>query len=254
MATKLTLKQERFIASFLRSGNASAAYRDAYDCSKMKEATIGNAAHKLLAHTEIKAKVENYRKTAAADVLMEARDVLRNWVTIVTADRRELITHRRCCCRHCWGTSHKYQWIDEPEFMSELMRTIDWNAGATTKNKRVEKPLPDASGGVGFKRNRKPHPECPKCNGEGYSETFVPDFSDLSPAAQLLYAGIKQTKEGIEVKMMDKDSALTNLAKALGVLKDGVVINNGPTINGDVVPVDANEAAKFYRDFMGKNK
>ena len=43
------------------------------------------------------------------------------------------------------------------------------------------------------------------------------DTRSLSPAAISLYAGAKQTKEGIEVKMHDKGAALEKVFKHLGL-------------------------------------
>lgn len=256
MAKNLTLKQEAFVKAYLETGNASEAYRRAYDVAKMKESTIRRQASTMMAHPVISERVKNYRKDAAEDVLIGQRDILRNWLTILTADRRELMTHRRLCCRHCYGVDGKFQWRDEDEYNLACAEVIDHNAGCTTRNRRKRKDLPSDSGGYGFKRTRAPNKECKKCEGEGHPETFVQDFANLSPAAQLLYTGMKVTKEGIEIKMMDKDRALDNLAKALGVLKpEGVTINNlGPTVQAAEVPSDPNDAAKFYRDFMGKDK
>ena len=47
---KLTLKQERFVHSYIETGNASEAYRRAYNCENMKPETIKRNAHALLAN------------------------------------------------------------------------------------------------------------------------------------------------------------------------------------------------------------
>lgn len=49
----LTPKQEKFCLEYLKDGNASRAYRVAYDTSKMKEASINVNASKLLKDTKI---------------------------------------------------------------------------------------------------------------------------------------------------------------------------------------------------------
>ena len=58
---KLTIKQEKFCLEYVIDGNASRAYREAYDAANMKEATISNSAYKLLQNDEIKAKIEQLR-------------------------------------------------------------------------------------------------------------------------------------------------------------------------------------------------
>ena len=46
---------------------------------------------------------------------------------------------------------------------------------------------------------------------------FPKDTRHLSEGARRLYAGIKVTKDGIEIKMRDQDAALVNIAKHLGM-------------------------------------
>jgi phage terminase small subunit len=47
---------------------------------------------------------------------------------------------------------------------------------------------------------------------------FVADTLDVSPQARKLFAGVKQTKNGIEVMMRSQDVARDNIAKSLGML------------------------------------
>jgi hypothetical protein len=67
---KLTIKQEKFCLEYVIDGNASRAYREAYDAANMKEATISNSAYKLLQNDEIKAKIEQLRtETTKSSIL-----------------------------------------------------------------------------------------------------------------------------------------------------------------------------------------
>jgi phage terminase small subunit len=54
---KLTTKQERFCKSFIETGNASEAYRQSYDCQKMKGPTINRNAVALLDNSKIATRV-----------------------------------------------------------------------------------------------------------------------------------------------------------------------------------------------------
>jgi hypothetical protein len=56
-----------------------------------------------------------------------------------------------------------------------------------------------------------------ECFGKGLGRTYVNDTRKLSPAAAALYAGIKQTKDGIEVKMHSKLDAMERLCRHLGL-------------------------------------
>jgi phage terminase small subunit len=54
---KLTTKQEKFCKTFIETGNASEAYRQSYDCQKMKGPTINRNAVALLDNTKITTRV-----------------------------------------------------------------------------------------------------------------------------------------------------------------------------------------------------
>ncbi len=49
----LTPKQEKFCLAYLETGNASEAYRRAYNAAKMKAATVNRNAKALLDNTKI---------------------------------------------------------------------------------------------------------------------------------------------------------------------------------------------------------
>jgi phage terminase small subunit len=54
---KLTTKQEKFCKTFIETGNASEAYRQSYDCQKMKGPSINRNAVALLDNTKITTRV-----------------------------------------------------------------------------------------------------------------------------------------------------------------------------------------------------
>lgn len=61
MARTLTIKQEKFCNKYLECGNASEAYRYAYDCSKMNPATVHRKAAELLNNGKITARLDELR-------------------------------------------------------------------------------------------------------------------------------------------------------------------------------------------------
>lgn len=65
--------------------------------------------------------------------------------------------------------------------------------------------------------NRDPAAGCHKCNGDGVPQVIVKDTRKLSPQAKALYAGIKVTKDGLEVKMHSKLDALEKVFRHLGL-------------------------------------
>lgn len=71
-----------------------------------------------------------------------------------------------------------------------------------------------------YDSEREPNPACSACLGQGVGSVHVKDTRKLSRAARRLYAGVKKTKDGIEVKMQDQGAALANVAKHLGMFVD----------------------------------
>lgn len=71
----LTGKQDKFVAEYLSNGrNATAAYRVAYNCENMADATIWAHASRLLKHDKVKARIAEANSIAAEnqDVTVES--------------------------------------------------------------------------------------------------------------------------------------------------------------------------------------
>ena len=62
--SSLTPKQEKFCLVYLETGNASEAYRQAYDAKDMQDSTINRKAKDLLYNGKITARVQELRKPA----------------------------------------------------------------------------------------------------------------------------------------------------------------------------------------------
>ena len=89
--SKITIKQEKFCLEYLKDGNASRAYREAYNASKMKEASINVNASKLLKDTKIALRLKELRKetTTKAILSIEARkEILSNIAQNVAFDKK----------------------------------------------------------------------------------------------------------------------------------------------------------------------
>lgn len=208
---KLTAKQQRFVDEYLIDLNGAAAARRAGYSVK----TARQQADENLSKPDILAAIQ-----AAQDALSERTQitqemVLRRWWDIATADPNELIQYRRTNCRHCHGLDFAYQWLDEAEFEQAL------KAASMVEN-ADPRTFPTDEGGYGYSRKADPKPDCPKCGGEGREDVFAHDTRHLLGAARLLYAGVKITKDGLEIKLKDQDKALENVARHLGMFKDKV--------------------------------
>jgi phage terminase small subunit len=58
MTDKLTPKQERFCHAYIETGNASEAYRQAYDAENAKETTVNRSAAQMFENPKITARLQ----------------------------------------------------------------------------------------------------------------------------------------------------------------------------------------------------
>jgi len=66
--SNLTPKQEAFVRAYLSNGgNASAAYREAYDCAGSADSTVARNAHGVLRSTKVAARIEGARQAVQAE-------------------------------------------------------------------------------------------------------------------------------------------------------------------------------------------
>jgi len=80
----LTIKQEKFAQKYIELGNASEAYRQAYDCKKMKQSTIQRNAKKLLKDNPITTHIEKLQEEHK-----ERHNITVDTVTIMFLEDRE---------------------------------------------------------------------------------------------------------------------------------------------------------------------
>lgn len=204
----LTPKQQRFVDEYLVDLNATqAAIRAGYSPGTAKQIAYENLSkpYLQLAIAEGR-KAQQERTQISADALLTQA-----WM-IATADHRELSEVRVACCRHCWGEGFKYQ-RTVAEFNKDQLRHLnDQRIGKTHKEDEF-----DEKGGIGYDPLKPPHPGCTECRGDGYARDVIKDTRYLSPAAVQLYAGVKRTKDGIQVLTHSKEAFAEKLWKHLGL-------------------------------------
>ena len=92
-ARRLTEKQEKFCQFYLDTdGNASEAYRMAYDASKMQPNSVWNAASLMLDNPKVAQRISEIRAERAEASRVERGKVERVLMDIVTADLNDLYT------------------------------------------------------------------------------------------------------------------------------------------------------------------
>lgn len=87
----LTLKQEKFCMYYVdMDGNASEAYRMAYDASKMKPETVWSAASRLLSDSKVGARINEIRAHRAKESEVKRETVEKVLMDIILSDPNDL--------------------------------------------------------------------------------------------------------------------------------------------------------------------
>jgi|AntRauTorcE11897_2_1112592.scaffolds.fasta_scaffold03407_5 phage terminase small subunit len=225
----LTWGRERFCLEYVKDHNGARSARDAgYNKSGARA-----IAHELLTFHDVRGRISELEGEIAQKLRIEHHDVLKRLWETATGDVNDIVRVERRCCRHCYGEQHEYQWRTEREYkravdqflkhesggdvhvMIELGEKID--AGGRIPN------MPENAGGYGFDARLEPHPDCPECNGEGVETVQISDTRGA--VSHPLYDGVKQTKEGIEIKIADRAKALEHVARHLKFFNDSVDLN-----------------------------
>jgi len=191
--------------------------------------TAKQQGSRLFARDDIQELIQSEMQKREQRTEITADKVLQQWWDIATANPNDIICLRRVCCRHCYGKGFEYQWRDKKEYDKAVVA-----AEAYAKENGKTPIFPSNAGGYGFNRLLRPNPDCPYCAGEGQPELHAKDTRDLEPKARLLFAGIKQTQAGIEIKFRDQDKALENVARHLGMFTEKHELNANVTFN--IVP------------------
>lgn len=211
-------RHELFALALAEGQTADAAYESAgYIANR------GNAA-RLKANEGVQARVADLQRRAAERTEASVAGVLAELWAIGNADPNDLVEYRRVCCRCCWGRGFRRQ-----ETRGERDdRRRRWEHARLEAAGDPDKEAAlfdwDDRGGVGFDRTRGPNADCPECFGLGEGEAVIKDSRLAPDAARSLYAGVKVTKDGVELKMHDKVGALRLVGQHLGMFK--TVIGN----------------------------
>ena len=73
-STKLTRKQENFVLAYLKTGNASEAYRQAYDAGGMRDTTIHVRASELLADSKVTVRLAQLQEKEEVKALLSLEE------------------------------------------------------------------------------------------------------------------------------------------------------------------------------------
>ncbi|HBN9476856.1 terminase small subunit [Pseudomonas aeruginosa] len=87
----LTPKQEAFCLAYLKTGNASEAYRLSYDAKNMKPETVNRTAKELIDNPKIAARMAELNASAVTDAVMTRQEALERLSRFARTDLADLL-------------------------------------------------------------------------------------------------------------------------------------------------------------------
>lgn len=166
--------------------------------------TANSNASRMLRNARVSRAIRWLRDKRQKRLALTEQEIIHQLSSIASADPNELSQVRRVNCRFCWGVNHEYQWRDENEYERACAAALKEN-----------RPPPGFAGGVGFVEQALPADDCPRCNGDGELQTFFADTTMLDGPARWLFAGVKETMNGLEVKTVSQEAARRDLARLI---------------------------------------
>lgn len=212
-------KLKLFVAEYLKANfnGTKAAIAVGYTAESARfQASV------LLARDDVQLMLAKAMTARAASADIDTKEVLERLWGIATADPRELSEVLVVNCRYCWGKDHHYQWT--PQRLREALAEFEQRKLGTPEDKWKAMRAPDETGGTGFNQRKDPNPQCPECHGHGEEHVVAKDTRDLSPKARLLYAGVKTTQHGMEIKTHNQKDALFDVGRQLGMFVKNVAV------------------------------
>lgn len=88
---KLTPKQEAFCLAYLKTGNASEAYRQAYEPKKMTDKSVNEKASQMLAMVKIRSRLKELNSKAVTDAVMTRQEALERLSRFARTDLADLV-------------------------------------------------------------------------------------------------------------------------------------------------------------------
>jgi phage terminase small subunit len=244
--TGLTPAQEAFARSLADGKSQADALREAYPKTKhWKPESIHQRASVLAGTPKVVSRVSELLALAAKANEVDVAATLAAYLAILQADPRELTSLHIVPCRYCYGRGHRYQRTDG-ELEDDRDKHNERRAVLLENDRRDIGEFPEKGGG-GYTVLRDPNPQCPSCGGAGAPRVVLGDTRRLSDGARALFIGAKEGKDGIEVKLADREHALLQVARHVGFF----VADNQVEVTAKI---DTAELDAMYDQALAKSK
>ena len=86
---KLTIKEELFCQEYLKNGNATQAYKNSYNTSRMKPKSINETASALKAKIKIASRIDELRKILESEDIADAKEIQKFYTTMMRNEEEE---------------------------------------------------------------------------------------------------------------------------------------------------------------------
>ena len=201
-ASDLTPKQEAFAIAFVETGDATAAYRAAYDTEGMQPATIKRSAFDVRHNTKVAARIHQLRGAIASTFVLSEAALKLAAFELAEANPAVLQHVRVYCCSMCYSPEQLAR--DMTRYLASLISTAPLEPpSALTPDDDPFQPV---------------NPWCESCMGAGRVVTYVCDTTTLQGAERRLYKGFDIRPDGsVRILMHDQMAARDMAMKAAGV-------------------------------------
>lgn len=177
----LTLKQEKFVNLYLECGNASEAYRLAYDCSKMMPQTINRKAQELMNNGKITARLHKEKKELQTMAQVRIEEILQDLTQVMRSNIAQYV-----------------EW-DGNALRIKALKELD------QRQQRVIESIKETKYGPEIKLRDKTDAIDKICKLLGY---YAPEKQDLTTAGKQIAIEIINNKE--QVKEQDDEETANN--------------------------------------------
>jgi hypothetical protein len=201
-ASDLTPKQDAFAVAFVETGDATAAYKAAYDTGTMQPNTIKRSAWDVRHNPKVAARIHHLRGAIASTFVLNEAALKLAAFEIADADPTVLQHVRVYCCAMCHS---------EQQLAREMTRYLAaLGSAAPLEPPAAFTPDDDPFAPV--------NPRCEFCMGAGRIVTYTADTTQLQGAERRLYKGFEIQRDGsVKIVMHDQMAARDMANKGAGV-------------------------------------
>ncbi len=230
----LSDKEKLYVTEYLSSG-----MNNAEACRKLGMTRDGGRIIKK--RPQVQSAIRDFIAERAEAAGIEAEAIFKLLAGILEFDANEFTSYVVSCCPRCWSSTERPQLEHRQYFLMkdkwedrELLRQL-------RQSSYKIRPFPYEL----WDKRKTPNPDCPNCLGRGFGEVIIKDTRNLSPLAKIMYCGVTDGKNGIEVATLQKEKALEHLIRVLGLY-------GGMDNKESVVTATPEELSKLFLNTLTK--